>query len=185
MNDERTNTVTRRLDRAVEWLGVLERYVTGSLVIVMTGLYVFNIFVRAVLPVFASDFAWVDEAARYMMVWVVFLAAGITLEVGRHVSVDIAHQYLSARAVRAIFKVIDVVGLVFCLAVAHFALNLAIFVAGTGQVSPTLGVPTYILYIAPCVGFLLVALRYFLRLIGWRGRGSESGPPAWLGGGHI
>jgi len=185
MTGERTNTTARRLERSVEWLGLAERYVTGSLVIVMTGLYALNIFVRTVLPVYASDFAWIDEAARYMMAWVVFLAAGITLEVGRHVSVDIAHQYLPPRAVRSIFKLIDIVGLVFSLAVAHFALNLAIFVASTGQVSPTLGVPTYILYIAPCVGFLLVALRYFLRLIGWRTRGNESGPPAWLGGGHI
>jgi len=185
MTDERTNTATRRLERAVEWLGLVERYVTGSLVIVMTGLYVLNIVVRTLLPIYASKFAWIDEAARYMMVWIVFLAAGITLEVGRHVSVDISHKYLPPRLLRAIFKVIDVVGLVFCLMVAHFALNLVIFVAGTGQVSPTLGVPTYILYIAPCVGFLLVALRFFLRLIGWRARGNESGPPAWLGGGHI
>src|SRR5690606_31995947 len=79
----------RAVGRLADVLGTVERYVTAALVIVMTALYALNVAVRFLAPTYASAFAWIDEAARYMLVWAVFLAAGLTLEVGRHVSVDV------------------------------------------------------------------------------------------------
>jgi TRAP-type C4-dicarboxylate transport system permease small subunit len=185
MPDERKNEVSRRIERAVDWLSLIERYFTGTLLIAMTGLYTLNIFVRMVLPTYASDLAWIDEASRWMMVWVVFVAAGMALEVGRHVSVNIAHNYMPQRLLTVLFKVIDVIGLVFSVAIAIFAFNLALFVSGTGQVSPTLGVSTAILYVAPCIGFVLLALRYLLQVAGLRDMRRDPKKPAWHGSGHI
>lgn len=181
MNGHRIDTAKRRIERFADWLGVIERYFTGSLLIAMTALYVFNIFVRAVLPAYASAFAWIDDAARYMMIGVVFLASGIALEAGRHVSVNIMHQYFPRQIVSVLFKTIDFVGFFFSIGVAYLSLNLAIFVAGTGEVSPTLGVPTFILYVAPCLGFLLLAIRYLLRIFGLRDARRDPTQPNWLG----
>ena len=120
------------------------------------------------------------EAARYLMIWVVFLAAGLTLEVGRHVSVDVGHALLSTRTVRILFVIIDIVGFVFSVAAAFYSLKLALFVAGTGQISPTLGVPTYILYVAPFVGFASLAFRFLLRLANVRDARRAPVPAEWL-----
>ena len=185
MNSQRIAAARRRIERSADWLGLFERYFVGLLMIAMTGLYAFNIFVRMLLPTYASAVAWIDEAARYMMVWVVFLAAGITLEVGRHVTVNIGHQTIPPRFLSILFKLIDVVGLIFSIGAACFSLNLVIFVAGTGQVSPTLAVPTFILYVAPFIGFLLLAFRYLLRIGGLRDARRDPTQPAWLGGGRI
>ena len=146
----------------------------------MTALYAFNVLIRLVVPVYAGSFAWIDEAARYMMVWVVFLAVGITLEIGRHISVDLVHERIGSRARRALFAVIDVVGLVFTVGAAVIALRLTFFVAGTGQISPTLGVPAYILYVAPALGFGSLALRFLLRLSGIRDSRRWRDSPEWL-----
>ncbi|HET8721148.1 MAG TPA: TRAP transporter small permease subunit [Nitrospira sp.] len=175
--------VSRRVERVAGWLSLVERYFTGTLLIAMTALYALNIFVRMVLPMYASKIAWIDEATRWMMIWVVFVAAGIALEVGRHVSVNIAHNYMPERLLSVVFKVIDVVGLVLALGVAYFSFNLAVFVAGTGQVSPTLGISTAILYVAPCIGFSLLALRYLLQVVGLRDMRRDPKRPAWLGSG--
>jgi C4-dicarboxylate transporter DctQ subunit len=185
MNNSRKDSVGRRIERFAGWLSTVERYFAGSVLILMTGLYALNIFVRTAFPTFASSFAWIDEAARYMMVWVVFIAAGIALEVGRHVSVNIAHDYMPPGLLSPLFKVIDVVGFVLSVGVAWFSFNLAMVVAGTGQVSPTLGVPTAILYFAPCVGFVSLAFRYFLQMVGLRDMRRDPKRPAWLGSGHI
>ena len=88
--------------------------------IAMTFLYGLNVLVRAAAPAYASALAWIDEAARYLLVWVVFLAAGITLEVGRQVSVDVIRGRLRAAHERALFALIDAVGVVFCLGAALF-----------------------------------------------------------------
>lgn len=183
MDNGPVGTVKRLLARAADIIGVVERYFTAILTIVMTALYALNVLVRLFFPLYASDFAWIDEASRYIMIWVVFLAAGIALEVGRHITVDIAYGLLSKAIVHALFRIIDVVGLAFSLIAAYFSFNLAMFVAGTGQVSPTLGVPTYILYVAPFLGFLLLAFRYLLRLIDVRDSRRWPVEANWLKGG--
>lgn len=185
MIDKQRCEASRRIERVVGWLSLVERYFTGLLLVAMTGLYTLNIFVRIALPTYASKLAWIDEASRWMMVWVVFVAAGVAFEVGRHVSVNIAHNYMPQRLLTGLFKAIDVVGLVFSVAIAVFAFNLAVFVAGTGQVSPTLGVSTAILYVAPCIGFALLALRYLLQIAGLRDMRRDPQKPAWHGSGQL
>jgi TRAP-type C4-dicarboxylate transport system permease small subunit len=59
-----------------------------------------------------------------------------------------------------------VTGLLFCALMAVLSVQLAIFIAGTGQVSPTLELPVYVLYIAPVVGFASLAMIFLLRLFG-------------------
>jgi C4-dicarboxylate transporter DctQ subunit len=170
----------RRIAWFADALGIVERYAAATLTIVMTALYALNVLIRLFLPMYASAFAWVDEAARYLMIWVVFLAAGLTLEVGRHVSVDVGHALLSPRTVRILFVIIDIVGFVFSVAAAFYSLKLALFVAGTGQISPTLGVPTYILYVAPLVGFASLAFRFLLRLANVRDARRSPVRTEWL-----
>lgn len=170
------------LGRLADILGTAERYGAAALLIAMTLLYGINVLVRALAPAYASHLAWVDEAARYMLVWVVFLAAGITLEVGRQVSVDVLRARLQAWQERALFVLIDVVGLAFCLGAAVVAVQLARFVMDTGQTSPTLGVPTYILYLAPAFGFASMAFRFLLRLLSVRDARRRPPKAAWLGG---
>jgi TRAP-type C4-dicarboxylate transport system permease small subunit len=175
--------VKRRLARFADVLGMAERYVTAALMIAMTALYALNVLVRLLLPRYASAFAWIDEASRYMLVWAVFLAAGLTLEVGRHVSLDLVHGKLGPRATRALFAVIDVVGFVFSAGAAFYSLQLVLFVARTGQMSPTLGVPAWILYGAPFAGFLSLAFRYLLRLANVRDARRSPVHADWLGSG--
>jgi C4-dicarboxylate transporter DctQ subunit len=170
----------RALERIADGLGLAERYGAAGVLIVMTALYGFNVLVRALAPAYASMFAWIDEAARYLLVWLVFLAAGVTLEAGRHVSVDVVRGRLSPRLERILFAVIDLVGVVFATGAAMIALNLTLLVKATGQISPTLGVPTYVLYAAPVVGFASLAFRYLLRLLSVRDARRWPVVPPWL-----
>ncbi len=174
----------RALGTLADIWGTIERYGAALVMIVMTALYGFNVLVRFLAPAYASDFAWIDAAARLLMVWVVFLALGIALEVGRHVSVDLVRGRLSAAGERVLFAVIDVVGLVFSAGAAVLALQLTVFVMRTGQISPTLGTPAYFLYLAPAVGFTSLAFRYLLRLLAIRDARRQPVEADWLGEGE-
>lgn len=173
----------RWLGRLADGLGAAERYGAAAALIVMTLLYGVNVLVRSLAPSYASALAWIDEAARYMLVWVVFLAAGITLEVGRQVSVDVLRGRMASSHERLLFALIDAVGAAFCLGAAVIAVRLTGFVMGTGQMSPTLGVPTYLLYVAPAIGFASMAFRFLLRLLRVRDARRSPAAAAWLGGG--
>lgn len=170
----------RALDRIASGLSLAERYCAAGVLLLMTALYAFNVLVRTFAPAYASVFAWIDEAVRYLMVWLVFLAAGLALELGRHVSVDILRGRLPALPERWLFGLIDLVGLAFALGAAVVALDLALLIKGTGQMSPTLGVPIYWVYFAPVFGLASLAFRFLLRLASVRDARRWPVVPAWL-----
>jgi TRAP-type C4-dicarboxylate transport system permease small subunit len=173
--------VRAALGRLADILGTAERYGAAAVLIAMTFLYAFNVLVRALAPAYASLFAWVDEAARYMLIWTVFLATGLTLEVGRHVSVDLIRGRLQPRHERVLFALIDVLGMLACAGAAYLALQMTRFVMGTGQISPTLGIPIYWVYVAPAFGFASMAFRFLLRLLSVRDARRQPPGGAWLG----
>ena len=57
----------------------LERFIIVFFTISMIGLYGLNVFVREITPQYASSFAWIDEASRLLMVWVVFCQLDLLL----------------------------------------------------------------------------------------------------------
>jgi C4-dicarboxylate transporter DctQ subunit len=150
---------------AERWLAVL-RYTAGIVMIAMTGIYGFNVLARTFVPHFAGSLLWIDTAARYMMIWIVFLGLAVALASGRHILVDSLWSRLGEAARRWVFALVDVTGFLFSALMVVLSVELAIFVAGTGQISPMLGVPTYIIYVAPIIGFASLALIYLLRLFG-------------------
>jgi TRAP-type C4-dicarboxylate transport system permease small subunit len=160
----------RSIEAIAGRLVAAQRLAAAFFMIAMTGLYGFNVLARTFLPTLSGSLAWIDDAARYLMIWVVFLAVGPALESGRHIVVDLAWRHLGASARTTVFRLIDVVGLLFSALMSVLSVQLAMFIAGTGQVSPTLQIPVYVVYIAPAVGFASLALIFLLRAFGYRDR---------------
>lgn len=145
---------------------MLERLLLAGILLTMVALYALAILVRELAPSRASDVAWVDEATRILLVWMVFLGLGLALQAGRHVSMSTLFDRLPNRFRHPLGKMIDLVGMAFCLYVAWLGFGMTRFVAGAGQVSPTLGISMAWLYAVLPVGFGLLSLRYLLDLIG-------------------
>lgn len=158
-------------------IATLERVLLASILIAMTVLYSGAVLVREVSDELYRELAWVDEATRWLMVWMVFLGLGLALEQGKHVAMTSLVATFSQRARRWVRRLIDLVGLAFSLAIVWFGVDITRLVLGTGQVSPTLGVTTALLYLALPVGFALLALRYLASLAGLQERALESERP--------
>lgn len=150
----------------MEYLHRIERFVIVSLFLGMVALFFANVVIREVFPAYASQMAWSEEAVRRANTVMVFLSLGLTLEAGRHIAVDTFRDRLPSALRTPLLKLIDITGLVFSLYMSWLAWGLSKFVLGTGQRSPTLGLEIGWLYLAPMIGFLLLALRYALSLAG-------------------
>lgn len=149
---------------------LLERLMIVFFTISMIGLYGLNVFVREITPQYASSFAWIDEASRLLMVWVVFLSIGLAFDKGRHIAMTTFINQLKNIYFVYIGKIIDFSGFIFSSYCIWLAFNITVFVFNTGQISPTLNMPMYILYVAPTIGFTLLSIRYFLSLINFNNR---------------
>jgi len=154
----------------LEALRRLERAAVASLMLLMAATYALNVAVRELAAVHAARFAWIEEACLFALAWVVFLGLGLALERGRHIAMTSLLSRLAGRLRRPVKLVIDLTGLAFSLYIAKLALDITLFVARSGQASPTLDVSMAWLYAAMPVGFVLLGLRYVLELSQAEGR---------------
>lgn len=148
------------------YLRLAERTALVTLLLTMSGLFFLSVVTREIGGTFASRFAWIEEAVRFMNIFLVFLGLGLALERGKHVGIDTLRDRLSPGARMVLLKVIDASGFLFSIYMVWLGYGLCSFVLRTGQTSPTLGVPTGYIYLAPVIGFALLALRYALSFLG-------------------
>lgn len=163
------------MHKALALLRTAERVALVAIFLTMVVLYFANVVVRATGSTLATDLAWIEEMVRLMNIYMVFIALGLALEYGRHVAVDTWRDRIAGAIGLPVRRIIDAVGLVFSIYLVWLGWTMASFVFGTGQRSPTLGLAMGWIYIAPAIGFALLALRYLLSLIGTIDRFSVSG----------
>ena len=154
------------MKKALNILARLEEFLLATIIIAMTIIFSGSVFTRAISPELFRHLAWVDEATRYLMVWMVFLGLGLAFQRGRHIAMDTLQEHLP-RALRIfVRKTIDAAGLMFCAFIVWFGTDITLLVLRSGQSSPTLGVSTALLYAALPTGFSLLGLRYLVSLLG-------------------
>lgn len=139
------------------------------LVILLAGMAVImgiQVFCRYVL---SMSLSWSEELTRYLFIWAGFLSISYCTK--RCISIKI-EQFVALfpKRGKALFKVINhTVELMLFFYLLPFSwryLNLAI---ATGQTSPALGIPMYLVQAAPLAGFLLAAVRILQRwVIEWK-----------------
>lgn len=106
-----------------------------------------------------GSMVWTEEAARFIFVWISYLAIPLAVKRRNNIRVDIVYDRLPERLKKISWIVVDV---------CFLALALVIFVKGLDhikmmlkfpQTTPALEIPFYIPYLILPIGFGLVAIR--------------------------
>ena len=142
----------------------------GLLMLVITFGYTANVLLREIAPSLAQHLAWIDEMSLFGLVWIVFLAIGLALEGGRHIGMRMLLTRFPPQGQRMAKLLINLLGLSFSLYMVKVGAEITLFVARSGQASPTLGISVAWLYWVVPVGFILLAAQYLVELLGWSDR---------------
>lgn len=139
------------------------------LVILLAGMAVImgiQVFCRYVL---SMSLSWSEELTRYLFIWAGFLSISYCTK--RCISIKI-EQFVALfpKRGKALFKVINhTVELVLFFYLLPFSWRYLYSAITTGQTSPALGIPMYLVQAAPLAGFLLAAVRILQRwVIEWK-----------------
>ena len=143
----------------------IEGFVLGAIMLAMSFAYTFNVGVRELAPSFAPQLAWIEELCLFGLVWMIFLSLALGLEGGRHIGMRMVLSRMTRASQRAAKLIINLAGLAFAAYLAKIGVDITIFVAKSGQTSPTLNISMAWLYIVMPVGFGLLALRYLLEIV--------------------
>jgi C4-dicarboxylate transporter, DctQ subunit len=149
----------------VKALRGIEGALLGAIMLAMSFAYAINVAVRELAPTFAPHLAWIEELCLFGLVWMIFLSLALALEGGRHIGMRMVLTRMPPASQRAAKLVINLAGLVFSAYLAKIGYDITIFVANSGQRSPTLDISMLWLYVVMPVGFGLLALRYLLEIV--------------------
>ncbi|BCH21009.1 TRAP transporter permease [Mesorhizobium sp. L-8-10] len=159
-----------RVVAALRRVQAVQGVLLGLLMLATTFGYAGNVLVREIMPSLAPRLAWIDEISLFGLVWIVFLAIGLALEGGRHIGMRMLLDRMPPPAQRGVKTLINLLGLVFSIYMVKVGWEITLFVARSGQASPTLGFSVAWLYWVMPVGFLLMAAQYLVELFGWSDR---------------
>lgn len=119
------------------------------------------VFANVVLRYLSDDsLVWAEEVARHLMIWLVFLGAGLVLRFGGHIAIENLHDALPGRAGRWLRGLIVAALLVFFAVMAwHGALYVSVM---RFQTTAATGISFGWAYLAMPLGFALLFVHLLL-----------------------
>ncbi len=145
-----TPGVLARLEAALVWTN---QALVIALMALMAGLVFVNVVTRYV---FGFSLNWSEEIARFAMVWVTYLGAGLALREGQHVAIEYLQSLLPRRFQPWARSFVWLVMLVFLAALTVAGFQFSAF--AWKQRSPVMGWRMGAVYLAIPFGALLFAI---------------------------
>lgn len=134
----------------------LEMAIGSVLILAIAVILSYQVFMRYVVQ---ESLSWSEELSRYMFIWLIYLGISYGAKVMRHIKID-AGLYMFPKKFRPWVVICgDVIFLIFSIVVVIYATKLTQRQIMLEQESPAMGVPMYLVYMAPAVGFFLTSIR--------------------------
>jgi TRAP-type C4-dicarboxylate transport system permease small subunit len=140
------------LERFDRTLLALNRWAVIALLAAMAVMVFANVLLR-----FLTDYSilWVEEASRYVMVWLTFIGAGLVLRYGGHIGIESLEQALPRAAVGLRASIVALMLVFFCVMIV---VGIRYATLTWTQTTPVMQIPVGAVYLAMPVGFALMTI---------------------------
>ena len=167
----------RMLDRFEEWI-ILSFMAVATLVTFVS---------VAMRYTMGTGFTWATELTIYLFIWMAKFGAAYGVRTGIHVGVDYVVNKVEGAKRRFLVIAGLLLGITFTGIISFFGARWVIFIYGTGQISPDLEWPMWIIYLAIPFGSGLMCYRFIQSLLRFlrSGQTTSAGPVAELREGAL
>lgn len=141
------------MERIEHWFIKTNGWVLILLLAAMAVLIFANVSLRYLTN---ATIVWADEAARYMMIWMTFLGAGLVLRTGGHVAITNLHDLSRPPVQRLLRLAVTLLLLAFFVSFIWNGVEYALVMQR--QLTPATQISFTWIYAAMPVGFLLMAI---------------------------
>ncbi len=143
-------------------IAALEDWISGILTFAGLMVIVFGVFLRYVLK---APVTWTDEISRFLIIWGVLIGTSVALRENQHIRVEFFYEMVPTWMKRFIDIFANLFGFLFCVYLVYYGSVLIHQRFVSGQVTVSLGIPLWMIYlIIPLFG-LMLGIRFFQRLL--------------------
>lgn len=147
------------LSKVDKIVNTIEKQVLNILFIVMACIVIIQVFNRVL---FNYQMAWADEAARYLFVWLVFVASAYAINEKAHIGVTALISVMPEKTQKTFRIITYSICMVFCVAIVYYTIKIISVQVLYGQISPSMRIPMPIAYSGMVVGGLFMIINYVL-----------------------
>ena len=108
----------------------------------------------------ALNFSWAQELCIYLFIWMAKFGAAYGVRTGIHIGVDVLVNAVRPAVRRVLVGTALSLGAFFTAAIAIMGARWVCFVHGTGQISPDLEWPMWVIYLCIPLGSSLMCYRF-------------------------
>jgi C4-dicarboxylate transporter DctQ subunit len=156
---------SRAIDSFNRWIRWMCMAFSGAIFIVVIAQILFRYVFKVSAP-------WTEEAARYLMIWMALLAAGLAFQKGQHFNIDFVTGRLRAKVQKQISLFTAFLTSLFILCIIIWGVPFATL--GFFTISPGLEITMFLPYLAIPVAGVVMMLNltvYIGTLLGKKGKG--------------
>lgn len=147
----------------MRWLFKIEEAVLGLSIILATLVLFINIVLRYF---FSANTTWAEEFIRYVMIWITFIGCSVCFGRGLHVGIDFFLEFVTKKWNAIIGIFVKVISIILMLFLIIFGAELVKFSFNSGQITPSLQIKMFWIYLAIPVGGALSLIHLLLNLFG-------------------
>lgn len=140
----------------------LEEYILVVSLIVLVTLVVMQVFFRFVIN---FSIGWSEELARYLLIWIAWIAASYAVQKNAHIRVEMLKDLFKNKTKQIIELIVLLISFGFAVFLAVEGTKFVLTIRTTQQVSPSLGVDMWIVYLAVPIGGTLMGIRLIQQII--------------------
>jgi C4-dicarboxylate transporter DctQ subunit len=122
-----------------------------------------------------AGISWAQELTIYLFIWMAKFGAAYGVRTGIHVGVDVLVRKLRPSLQRFFVALGLALGAFFTAVIAALGAKFVWFIHGTGQVSPDLDWPMWIIYLAIPLGSSLMCYRFLQVMVSFLRTGTLPG----------
>jgi C4-dicarboxylate transporter DctQ subunit len=112
-----------------------------------------------------TGISWAQELTIYLFIWMAKFGAAYGVRTGIHIGVDFVVNASRPSIKRVLIIISMLLGVTFTGVIAFFGARWVIFIYGTGQTSPDLEWPMWVIYLAIPFGSGLMCYRFIQALM--------------------
>ncbi len=146
--------IYRKIDAAI--LRFEETFVGTTLIFISVMAFI-NVIMRYF---FGDNLNWVEELARYLVVWITFIGGSLCVRSGEHVVMSMLLDRVAAEYKKILRLAINFLGAVVVLYLAYLGALYSLNTFQSGQISPILNVSMGWAYLGIPVGCVLMAKNF-------------------------
>jgi TRAP-type C4-dicarboxylate transport system permease small subunit len=141
------------MDKPMRILEKAMEYLVASIMFFLVTIVFIQVLFRYVVQ---TSLPWTEEMARYLFVWLVFIAASVCVKKEAHLGIDVIVVHFSPRVQRHLYTLSLVVSLVFSIVVVYKGYDL--LTRSGRQISPMLHIPMSLVYVIIPISYMVICL---------------------------